>query len=292
MLEGATGFFKTRALRNWLLILSFCFYLAVSWVLYSITVDPMYGMMSPPTIGADSGTYFQMAGLSEAANNSAVDQSSLVNLGGSSLGPVAVALVFRTTFGVACFNVALLLLTIWWAGLIPGVSRELFAFLVAIDLQTIPTLMTLNKEVLAIAGMVAFCVYVYKRRDGSSRLVSRTFLMMAVVLSILARWEQIAILFWYIALQWRRSPLRMRPRTAVVALLLCCSLGYAAAVHVLHVNLEGFVKQAEGGGTISLLYKIQERGGYFLVAAPKILMNMLGQPGYSAWILPSRRLLD
>ena len=67
-----------------------------------------------------------------------------------------------------------------------------------------------------------------------------------------------------------------------MALLLFCSFAWAAAVHVIHINLADFIEQAQGG-LISRLYAVQADGGYFLVALPKILMNIAGRwtnPGY------------
>ena len=73
----------------------------------------------------------------------------------------------------------------------------------------------------------------------------------------------------------------------MVALLLVLSVGWASAVHLLHLNLEGFLAQIQGGGTITRLYAIQDKGGYFLVALPKVLMNIAGR-----WITPAYFLHD
>jgi hypothetical protein len=272
--------FGSRTKKSWLIIFVCFVYFAFCLWMYTASVEPLYGTIEPPTIEADSGAYFRMAGLDDP---NGVDQGSLVSFGGSSLGPVVTALIFRSQFGVACGDCLLFLATIWWAGLIPGVRREYFAILMAIEPQTIPTLTTLNKEVFAIAGLVSFAAYIYSGQPKGRRRGSKWLLLVCFVCSVFARWEQIVVPLWYIAAESRLSPLRGRPRRAVVALLLCCSAAWAGAVNVLHLNLGGFINQAEGGGTITRLYHIQEKGGYFLVAFPKILMNMLGRlaaPGY------------
>ena len=274
--------FGRLSVKTWTLLFMLCLYFVFCWVLYTATVEPLYGFLNPPSISADSDAYFQIAGLAKS-DRAKVDVSGLVGYGGSPLGPITVALIGRTVFGVACINCVIFLMVIWWAGMVHGAERPLFALLVALNPQTIPTLMTLNKEVLAMAGIVAFAAYLYPRKDSAALRNSKWLLVTGIVFSILARWEQVAILFWFLAAQSKRWPFKANPRRAVVILLLVCSVAYAAAVHVLHINLAGFLVQLGEGGTVVRLYHIQEAGGYFLVAAPKILMNLAGRwvtPGY------------
>ena len=271
--------FHSRPPMFWLLTLCCLIYFAFCWVIFTVTVEPQYGSLKPPSIEADSSNYFGLAGLGD---EDSVNEGSLVNFGGSSLGPVITALIFRNRFGVACFNCALFLLVIWWSGRIPGVRREVFAVLMMIEPQLLPTLMTLNKEIFAIAGLMSFAAYLYPREKTHSGRASKWFLLATFVLSMFARWEQVLVIFWYLAAESRWSPIRQKPIKGIVALLLFCSFAWAAAVHVVHINLAGFIEQAQGG-VISRLYAIQANGGYFLVALPKILMNIAGRwtnPGY------------
>ena len=266
--------FGMKQPKTWLLIFACFLYFALCWVAYTFLVAKTYGALDPPGIAADSADYFEVAA---RVADQGVALRGLVGVGGSPLGPMTVALLGgQSEFGVACVNCLLFLLTIWWAGFIPGVRRELFVLLMALNLQTLPSLMTLNKEILAIAGLVAFAAYLYPR-DSFHKRGSIFLLAAAIVLSILARWEQVFILFWYLIAEANFSPVRGKPRRAVVALLLLASAAYAAAVHVVHADLGGFISQIEGGGTIVRLYSIQEKGGYFLVAFPKILMNLAGR---------------
>ena len=274
--------------ETWILIFGCLLYFFFCWILFSMTVDPMYGVQKPPAIAADSNAYFVSAGLNGGNESDGVDQGSLLNLGGSSLGPVAVAIVCRTPFGVACFNCILFLIVLWWAGTIPGVRREYFAVMMALIPQMVPTLMTLNKEMLGIAGLVAFAAYLYGGSEGGknrrSRRGSKWLLFAAFLFSMFARWEQVLIPLWYLAAESRISPVRGRPGRAIAALLAVCSVGWFAVVHIVHLNLGGFlVGVSGGGGVLTRLYTIQENGGYFLVALPKVIMNIAGRwvtPGY------------
>ena len=273
MAAPLSGIGRARTPTFWVLTVCCVIYFAFCWGIFTVTVEPQYGSMRPPSIEADSSNYFGLAGLGDEGS---VNQGSLVNFGGSSLGPVITALIFRNRFGVAWFNCALFLLVIWWAGRIPGVRREVFAVLMMIEPQLLPTLMTLNKEIFAIAGLMSFAAYLYPVTKTRSGRASKWFLLATFVLSMFARWEQVLVIGWYLIAESKRSPIRNKPAKGIVALLLVCSFAWAAAVHIVHVNLAGFIEQAQGG-VISRLYAIQADGGFFLVALPKILMNIAGR---------------
>ncbi len=271
-------------MKTWLLIFGCMVYFAFSWALYTIGVEPLYGLLDPPAIAADSPTYFERAGI---GTNAGIDTQSIFSIGGGSAGQTATALVFRNEFGVACFDCLFALAIIYWAGLIPGVRRTYFAILMALEPQTLPTIMTLNKEIFAIAGLVTLAAYIYSG-NGSGRVRrSKWLLFLTIIFSICARWEQLIVPMWYLAMESRWSPFRGKPRRGLAVLLLFCSVAWAAAVHVLHLNLGGFVAQIKGAGTITRLYSIQEKGGYFLVAIPKIIMNISGR-----WVTPAYFLHD
>jgi hypothetical protein len=270
--------------QTWGLVFLLCIYFAICWGMYTVAVEPLYGALEEPTIGADSAAYFEAA---DDLSGQKASASSQLSLGGSTLGPGLVALVFRTPFGVAWFNCALFAASLWWAGMVPGVNRVYFAMLLAIQPQMLPTLMTLNKEMMAIAGLLSFCAYIYAGQEQGKRRGSVFYLFAALVLSFMGRWQQILILFWYLAMEARRSPLRGKPRKAIVVLLMLISVAWVAGVRILHLNLGGFIIAVEGAGTAARLYGIQEKGGYFLVALPKIIMYLAGR-----WVTPAYFFYD
>ena len=67
-------------------------------------------------------------------------------------------------------------------------------------------LITLNKEIFALAGIVVFIRYTCARKF---RL---WWLGLALVLSLFARWQQMAVILIYVLLESRISPVRGRPR--------------------------------------------------------------------------------
>ncbi len=279
------GLFVSRPAQTWGLIFLICMYLVFCWGLYTIAVEPLYEAANPPTIGADSSAYFDAA---DDLTKPQTSSATRLSLGGSTLGPGIVGLIFRTPFGVAWFNCALFALTIWWAGRIPGVNRVYFSMLMAVEPQTLPTLMTLNKEMMAIAGLVSFGAYIYGGQERGKRRGSLFFLLVALILSFMGRWQQILILFWYLAMEARWSPFRGKPWRSVWTLLLFISIGWVTALKLLHINLGGFVATVEGGnGMAARLYAVQAKGGFFLIALPKIIMYLAGR-----WVTPTYFLND
>jgi hypothetical protein len=225
--------------------------------------------------------YFARAGLLDPNSPGAVD-TDLVSFGGSALGPVTMALIGRNVFGVALINGFLFLLITWWAGMIPGVRREVFLILMAVEPQLLPTLMTLNKEILALSGLVSFAAYIYSRQANAGQKGNKTLLFAGLIFSALARWEQALVPLWYLVIESQRSPVRGKPWRATALLLLLCSIGWTLGVTVLHLDLGGFIVAVEGGGTVAKLYAIQAKGGFFLVALPRIIMNLAGR-----WVIPT-----
>ena len=279
------GLFVSRPVRIWGLVFLLCMYLVFCWAMYTVAVEPLYEVMNPPAIGADPGAYFEAA---EDLTKPKTSSATRLSLGGSTLGPGLVGLVFRTPFGVALFNCVLFAICVWWAGRIPGLNRLRLSILMVIEPQMLPTLMTLNKEMLAIAGLVSFGAYIYSGQNEGKRRGSVFYLIVALILSFMGRWQQMLILFWFLAAESRRSPFRGKPWRSIVALLMFISIGWVTALKVLHIDLGGFVATVEGsGGMAARLYAVQAKGGFFLIALPKIVMYLAGR-----WVTPAYFLHD
>jgi hypothetical protein len=267
------GRFLLKPLRSWLMIGAFGLYIAVCGVIFTLSVQPIYGL-SVYLVAADSDTYFSAAGLDQDKVGSEPEQySDLVGLGGSVVGPVIIATIGRNRYGVAVINCLLFLLTIQVAAAVPGLSRRVFAGLLMLNALTVPALITLNKEILAIAGLAFFAKYLYSKKRPL------WLLGVIVILSTMARWQQTAFIFIYLVMEWRHSPLRQRPKTAIAALILFVSAAWAViawrfgGLIAAYASLQGEITS----GTISRLNAIQSKGGFFLVVWPKILMNVSGR---------------
>jgi hypothetical protein len=269
--------FPRKPVSSWLVIATLCVYLALCWLAYTAFVEPLFGN-DDYFIAADSGTYFEAAREESAETGGYASQ---VNLGGSTLGPVIVAKIFRTQLGVAIFNCVLFAICIQASASIPGVKRRTFALLLMANALTLPSLMTLNKEILALAGVVLFAKYLYSERK-SLWLLGAVF-----VFSTMARWQQTFFILIYMGLESRFSPFRGKPKRAIAAVLGSISIAWALIASrfptllAAYMALAGLINQ----GTLARLNAIQAKGGFFVVVWPKILMNIGGRLLGTSYIL-------
>ena len=267
----STRFFNAKPLSSWLAIVILCWYIVGCWIIFTFTVQPLYGNFQKINIEADSGAYYAAAGLDdEVGDNSYADQ---VGLGGSVIGPALVATLCRNGYGVAFFNCSLFALSIFVVAGVPGLQRRTFAMLMILDAFTLPALMTLNKEILALAGMALFAKYIYSRKRPL------WLLGIIVILSTMARWQQTAFVFVYLVLEWRRLPFYRHRRTGIAALLLFVSGAWGLIAWRFGNLLAAYtaLQKEISSGTIARLNDIQSRGGFFLAVWPKMLMNISGR---------------
>jgi hypothetical protein len=258
------GLFRARPVGSWVAIGALLVYLVLCWGAFFAFVQG-----APPLhIEADSTTYFVVAGIVPSTD---VSDDQLVTFGGNLLGPVLLATILRDPFVVVIFNCFLFAAMINIAGLIPGVQRRFFFLLMALNAQTLVSIATLNKEILASLGLVAFV---------ASRLGDRhrkLLLTVAFVFSLMARWEQVAILLLYLFLESRRSPFRHRHKTSLLFVIGLLSVVYTVAVRLSSADVQSFLVQAEGAGILTRLNSIQSSFGFSIVLLPKALMNLFNR---------------
>jgi hypothetical protein len=264
------GLFRPKPVGSWVAIGALLVYLVLCWGAFFAFVQG-----SPKLhIESDSTTYFVMAGVIPSTD---APEDQLVSFGGNLLGPVLLATILRDPSVVVIFNCLLFAAMINIAGLVPGVQRRFFFLLMAINAQTLVSIATLNKEILASLGLVAFV---------ASRLGNRhrkLLLAVAILFSLMARWEQVAILLLYVVLESRRSPFRHRHKTALLFVVAMLSIVYSLAIRLSPVDVNAFLVQAEGAGILTTLNNIQSSFGFPIVLLPKALMNLFNRlltPGY------------
>jgi hypothetical protein len=265
--------FRPKPLISWLAIGGLCLYLSLCWIWYTFSVEPLYGFPKVYSIIADSGAYFRAAGIDSSgaalAEGASDDQ---ISLGGSVIGPAIIAFIFRNEFGVAIFNCFLFAFCVWAASFVPGLSKRVFVFLMIADALTVPALLTLNKEILAMAGCTLFAKYLYAKKNR------KLVLFFCLLVSTMARWQQTAFILLFMFLTSRRS-FRDKPKTVIFLLLMILSAAWAAiawrfsGLLASYTALEGQITT----GTIARLNAIQNKGGFFLAVWPKILMNVSGR---------------
>ena len=159
----------------------------------------------------------------------------------------------------------------------PEFDRATFLLLMMINPFLLASLISLNKEIFALAGIVVFIRYTAAKHF---RLV---WLALALTLSLFARWQQVLVMLLYVLYESKISPLRGRPRRGIAVTVLGFTIAYGLIYRLAPFFFAALLAQAEAGHTILILDNIQAYFGFWLVAIPKIMMNCMGHfisPGY------------
>jgi hypothetical protein len=259
---------EPRPLRKWFFIWGFCLYLVFCFGCFFVLEQPRLNHDTFIRFGADSPTYWDGV---EYRSQHSDSGTVLVSFTGNLLGPVLIGTLFRTGFAVACFNVVLFFFAVEVACTIPGVDRYRLLFLLAICAETAPALVTLNKEIMVLVSALLFAKYIYSKRR-SLMLLAAVF-----VVSVFARWEQIAILLLYLFLSRKGSVFRRKPWMAVFTIIAILTVLYPLIARLPGSRIGAFTQYARGANTIAKLNKIQTDFGFPLVLVPKIIMDIFGE---------------
>jgi hypothetical protein len=260
---------EPRSLNKWLFMWAFGLYLLFCWWCYFHWEQPRLNHDSYVRFGADSPTYWEAI---EHRETHADDKSNtLISFTGNLLGPVLIGIAFRTGVGVALFNIFLFFVAVEIACTIPGVDRYRLLFLLAICAETCPALVTLSKEILVLLTAFLMAKYI----DGGGR--SKILLLLAMFISIFARWEQIAIILLFVFLQRKGSIFKRKPRYAVGATIAILTVVYTLIANLPGSGIGAFTQYAKGANTIAKLNFLQARFGFPLVVVPKMIMDVFGE---------------
>jgi hypothetical protein len=269
--------FAARPVSSWLVIGAFILFAIFSVGLFFETIAPVADFWFQPVVAADSGAYWEISGVRSGAISTSSSSSEEQVTGSSSFGPVLQAKLLRTDIGVLISNLMLLAFLLWMVGSMPEFDRATFAALLLLNPVLISAVITLNKEIFAITGVIAFVKYMKAQRF---RLL---WLVVAVLISLCGRWQQAAIVMLLAAYESRISPIRGKRLTGIMIAVLLYTLVYTAVYQTAPVLIAGLLAQAQGGHTIWLLDNIQGYFGFPIVVLPKIAMNVMGYfitPGY------------
>jgi hypothetical protein len=273
--------FTPRPLRVWLVIGLFVVYLIVSYCIFFEAIAPVADFRVQPIIAADPAAYWDASGVRTI---NFADQKYEPNAEGNLLGPVIEAKILRTDFNVAAFNTLLFIFCLSLLRSMPEFDRATFLLLMMINPFLLASLISLNKEIFALAGIVVFVRYTYATRFRF------WWLTLALVLSLFARWQQVLVILLYVAYESKYSPLRGRRRRGIAVTVLGFTIAYGLIYRLVPIFFAALLAQAEAGHTILVLDTIQAYFGFPLVAIPKIMMNCMGHfvsPGYFLSIYPT-----
>ena len=267
--------FAPRPLRVWLVLGLFVVYLIVSYCIFFETIAPVANFYVEPVIAADPAAYWEASGV--RTTNFADQNETGAHASSNLFGPVLEAEILRTDLNVALFNCFLFFVCLSILRGMPEFDRATFLLLMMINPFLLVSLISLNKEIFALAGIVVFIRYTNAKRF---RL---WWLTLALLLSLFARWQQVLVMLLYVAYELKISPLRGRRRWGVAVTVLGFTIAYGLIYRLAPFIFSALLAQAEAGHTILMLDNIQANFGFPLVAVPKILMNCMGRfvtPGY------------
>jgi len=263
-----------QPIGRWLLVWVIAGYIVLCFALFFLYVKPSFLGANHLRIGADSYTYLVMAGvLHDGAD---LKNVALVTLSGNFLGPVLIARLIPSLTGIACLNLTLFLIGLWIADALPGVKTGLFFFAMILNPLTTPSLLTLNKEILAFFSVMLLLRYV------SSTNRSRLLLVAVLLTSMMAIWEQTLVTVFFLAVEHKRSPLRGRHWLTLFFMIACITVLYPILVSTATVDMASLISMASGT-IMPRLNEIQAHYGFALIVIPKILVNMWGmvlRPSY------------
>ena len=147
----------------------------------------------------------------------------------------------------------------------------MFVFLLAINAETAPALVTLNKEILVLLSAMMLAKYIYSEK--------RSWFLLGLTLfaSLFARWEQIAIILLFVFLRRKGSFFRRHPRLAVLSVIAGLTVIYPLIARIPHSGLGAFTQYTKGANTIVKLNEIQASFGFPIVLLPKLAMDLFGE---------------
>lgn len=197
----------------------------------------------------------------------------LVQIGVNLFGPVLVLNVLGgNRFLVYLFNVACLVAAYAIVVRTFPVSRLRLLFYLTLTPLMFTSLLSLNKEIMAVAAIAFFATYYASGR--------RWQLAVALATSFLVRWQMTLFMLVFMGMASLLNPLRRRRLLSLLALTIAISVIYVQNLATFRrldqVAALGARQAVEGSGLYSVFLSVQNNYGYFLVFLPKTLHQMIG----------------
>ena len=229
--------FTPRPLRVWLVIGLFIVYLIVSYCIFFEAVAPVADFSFRPRllrIHLRTGSRAAYAQLTSQTKQQKVGADASANL----FGPVLEAELLRTDFNVAVFNCLLFIFCLSILRRMPQFDRATFLLLMMINPFLLASMITLNKEIFALAGIVVFIRYTDANASASAGWRSPR----ALALRTMAADTGPAYLCCY---ESKISPLRHHRRWGVAVTLLGFTVLYGIYIHLASFLLLRMLAQAK-----------------------------------------------
>lgn len=267
---------------NWMLVgVVGCIMLA-SLSLFVEYVDPSLKGLNNLRIGADSDFYLWLAGLRQDLPDGYLGETdvNLVSMGANLLGPELIAWTLRSNVLILVFNYLVLLFSVRMFAEAGNVRPIMLTFLLLANPSVMVSVLTVNKEILALLSTALLCKYLAAGRR------SKGLLCFLLFVSLLARWEHLAAVVFFLMITGRMNPLRHWRKLEIVMLVAFISISYPFVPNISRT----FGSEAFQGTTVGLLTEVQSHFLYFAVALPKICLNIFG--GMAGWFVGQQGTYD
>jgi hypothetical protein len=197
----------------------------------------------------------------------------LISVGANLFGPLFVLkMLGGDRFLIYLFNVACLTAAFAVVVRTFPVNRLQFLFYLMLTPLMFTSLLSINKEIVAVAAIAFFAAYY---RSGR-----RWQLVVGLIASFLVRWQMTLFMLTFMAMASPLNPWRRRRLLSVTLLTVAISVVYV-------LNLDTFQRidriavlaaqeAVEGSGLYGVFQSVQNHYGYFLVFIPKTLHQMVG----------------
>jgi hypothetical protein len=261
---------------RWILLWTIGGYVGLCLWLFFAYVEPSFVGDNHLRIGADSASYLAAAGVI-SDNTINVAQMRLLSIQGNFLGPVAIARLIPSLFGIAILNLIIFMICLWIADSLPGVKLGRFFWAVILNPLTTPSLLTLNKEILSFFSIMLLMLYI--SREPRSRIL----LICVLATAMMARWEQAFVTALFLLVERVKSPLRGRPRLFLFFIVLGITVIYPLCVNAGLVGVAALISAGAEGNYMSKLNDIQANYGFPFIFGAKIPLNLWGnvlRPSY------------
>jgi hypothetical protein len=242
-------------------------YLLAGILLFAIVAKPSLMGESPLRIGADSLTYIELANRFDVF-------TSLIVVDGNYLGPVLLLRILDFNHSlILALNYSLFLLALYIVLKNYRFSHALFLILLLLNPMLLPSLLTINKEILGMFTVTLFAWYLNGRRHPLA-------LIAIVAVSLLVRWEQALAIITFSFLVSRFNPFREHRKVTLAILIGVITIAYpvfySGFVLEYGKSSQELIAASTRDPLLSLLNDLQNHFLFPLALVPKMLSNLFG----------------
>ena len=272
MNEAAQFMTKNSGFPRWLVFPLLAVYLAIVVLLFFYWVQPSLTGENNHHITADSTTYIYFA---EALRKGRVDAyvaGSLYTFPNTLWGAVLLAYLLPNTFHAMLLQMTIFCLALWLLSKAIDIDPAFFLLLLALNPTTTLSLMAVNKEVLDLLSLSLFLYYL--------RFRNPSLLVLALLISIVSRFETCVTMAAFLFLRSRTNPLRAHRFRSLLAYCLVVDVIVALVLSLPSQAIrlaEADLTSTYSGGTSLFLNGLEQHFLFILVVIPKILQNLFGE---------------